>query len=149
MPPSAFRHVRLGLPAYLRADQLHFPAIGFLQGTRQHPPLPVGQSPHRFGFDDVIAREELATPRASQAPLAHQKVPNGPAVRGVRTVENDFRGGDLAERDAALQGRAGEPDLIGSLERAQTLRLRGLQGGLRHVLLSLPNVRSAAADVDQ
>ena len=81
---------------------------------------------------------EAAAALGAPPPLAHQQLPDGPRLRGLRALRDDFRGRDLPDSDPSLDRCAREPDLVGSLQRAQSLRLGGLHCGLRHVALSLP-----------
>src|SRR5579884_2323995 len=87
----------------LRADERHLPCHALLERLREQPALAVGEGPDRLRLHDAVTREELPAPRAAPAPLAHQQIADGPALRGVRTVKYDFSGGDLTQGDAALQ----------------------------------------------
>ena len=121
---TSLRLRRGAAPASVPTARIQSAPKGSSERSGEHSALPLSQCSYLLHLADLVAREELPAPGAAPAPLAHQQVSYRPATRLPRGIEDDFSCGHVTFRDPSLQLRTREPDLVGPLQSAQSLRLQ-------------------------
>ena len=94
------------------------------QAVGQRVTLALGERAHRSQLGDRHRGQHLAALGRSPPPLAHEQVGDRHSLRLARTAEDDLGGGDPSLRDAPLELRAGQADVVGPLQRVEVLRTR-------------------------